>query len=129
MQTAQERKMVTIIARRHGADWRYLGVCFFSSLSSAAFGSSRMICRSSMGPRFTHKSALFVLRRLRNGLGTNDDAPKLSGTVEVDETYVGGKPRYRNLPTTGTGRGTRNKIPWSAWCSVMVKCGFVRWSG
>jgi len=42
----------------------------------------------------THKSALFVLRRIRHGLG-QDDAPKLTGTVEADEVYVGGKPRYR----------------------------------
>ena len=36
----------------------------------------------------THKSALFVLRRLRQGLGQNADAPKLTGTVEIDKTYV-----------------------------------------
>ena len=41
----------------------------------------------------THKSALFVLRRIRHGLGANVDAPKLTGTVEADETYIGGKPR------------------------------------
>lgn len=43
----------------------------------------------------THKSALFVLRRIRHGVGYNGTA-KLSGTVEVDETYVGGKPRYKS---------------------------------
>src|SRR3990167_7005178 len=50
----------------------------------------------------THKSALFVLRRIRHGLGhqQNND-PKLAGTVEIDETYVGGKPRYRGLPKRG----------------------------
>ena len=41
----------------------------------------------------THKSALFVLRRIRHGLGANADAPKMTGTIEVDETYIGGKPR------------------------------------
>ena len=43
----------------------------------------------------THKSALFVLRRIRHGLGSSDNAPKLTGTVEADETYIGGKPRRR----------------------------------
>jgi hypothetical protein len=38
----------------------------------------------------THKSALFVLRRIRHGMGDNE-APKLTGTVEADETFVGGK--------------------------------------
>lgn len=51
----------------------------------------------------THKSALFVLRRIRQGLSM-EDAPKFTGTIEVDETYVGGKPRYKGA--NGTGRGT-----------------------
>lgn len=41
----------------------------------------------------THKSALFVLRRIRHGLGS-ENPPKLTGTVEADETYIGGKPRF-----------------------------------
>lgn len=40
----------------------------------------------------THKSALFVLRRIRHGMG-EDEQPKLTGTVECDEVYIGGKPR------------------------------------
>src|SRR4051812_8522970 len=43
----------------------------------------------------THKSALFVLRRIRHGVGADSTDAKLSGTVEIDETYVGGKPRYK----------------------------------
>ena len=50
----------------------------------------------------THKSALFVLRRIRHGLGA-EHAPKLSGTVEVDETYVGGRPRYKGQSKRGRG--------------------------
>src|SRR5262245_15423544 len=61
--------------------------------------------------QITHKSALFVLRRIRHGLSTNSNAEKLTGTVEIDETYVGGRPRYRGQYQHGTGRGTRNKIP------------------
>jgi transposase-like protein len=51
----------------------------------------------------THKSALFVLRRIRHGLGEAYQ-PKLTGTVEADEVYIGGKPRFKN--TTKPGRGT-----------------------
>jgi transposase-like protein len=55
----------------------------------------------------THKSALFVLRRLRHGL--NEAAPqKLTGTVEADEVYLGGRPRYPG--TSKRGRGT-SKTP------------------
>jgi transposase-like protein len=58
----------------------------------------------------THKSALFVLRRIRHGLGydTNHDPKLLTGTVEVDETYVGGRPRY--VGSGKIGRGT-DKTP------------------
>lgn len=45
----------------------------------------------------THKSALFVLRRIRHGIGADPETqPKLKGTVEADEVYLGGKPRYRS---------------------------------
>jgi transposase-like protein len=50
----------------------------------------------------THKSALFVLRRIRHGLG-EVDPPKLTGTVEVDEVYLGGRPRYPNVQKRGRG--------------------------
>jgi len=79
----------------------------------------------------TPKSALFLLHRIRHAMATGPDAPKLSGIVEADETYVGGKPRRgigagRN-PKTGkryTGRGTR-KTPVFA---VVQRGGDVRLS-
>src|SRR5258708_2763795 len=46
----------------------------------------------------THKSALFVLRRIRHGVSVDvlgQQTPKLTGTVEADETYVGGKLRFQ----------------------------------
>lgn len=43
----------------------------------------------------SYKSALFMLHRIRFGM-TDSVQPPLTGTVEVDETYVGGKPRYKN---------------------------------
>jgi transposase-like protein len=55
----------------------------------------------------THKSALFVLRRIRHGIG-EESTPKFTGTVEVDEVYVGGRPRYPGA--SKAGRGT-NKTP------------------
>jgi transposase-like protein len=50
----------------------------------------------------THKSALFVLRRLRHGMN-EPDAAKLSGTVEVDEVYLGGRPRHHGISKRGRG--------------------------
>jgi transposase-like protein len=47
----------------------------------------------------THKSALFILRRIRHGLGELNE-PKLT----VDEVYVGPrKPRYKGISKQGRG--------------------------
>ena len=53
----------------------------------------------------SYKSALFVLRRIRHGMGEDDR--KLTGTVEVDEVYIGGKPKKFSGKR---GRGT-SRIP------------------
>jgi transposase-like protein len=50
----------------------------------------------------TYKSALFVLRRIRHGLGEADQS-QLTGTIEVDEVYIGGKPRYKGVSKRGRG--------------------------
>lgn len=45
----------------------------------------------------TQKSAWFMLQRIRNCFGLNDDKQdKLKGEVEIDETYVGGKSGNRS---------------------------------
>ena len=50
----------------------------------------------------THKSALSVLRRIRHGL-SEVRPPKLTGTVEIDDVYLGGRPRYRGMGKRGRG--------------------------
>lgn len=52
--------------------------------------------------QITHKSALFVLRRLRHGM--SHDGAKLTGTVEADEVYIGGKPPRGSKRGRGTPR-------------------------
>lgn len=64
----------------------------------------------------SYKSALFLMHRIRWAM---TPAPgkqrKLKGTVEADETYVGGKPRARNMHQPGQAgrRGFRSgdKVP------------------
>jgi hypothetical protein len=41
----------------------------------------------------THKTALFILNRLRHAMSPGPNDPKLSGMVECDEVYLGGRPR------------------------------------
>jgi transposase-like protein len=57
--------------------------------------------------QLSYKSALFMMHRVRFALAPKPGTPaKFKGTVEVDETYCGGKPR----PGTGPhkrGRGTK----------------------
>ena len=43
----------------------------------------------------TYKSAWFMAHRIRKAMEREPLAGMLSGTVEADETYVGGKPRYK----------------------------------
>lgn len=58
--------------------------------------------------QISYKSALFLMNRIRFAMAPTADEPKLTGEVECDETYVGGKPRYKgNNPR---GRGT-SKTP------------------
>jgi len=51
----------------------------------------------------SYKSALFMLHRIRYAMADSVTHP-LTGTVEIDETYVGGKPRFK-------GKGIRAE--WS----------------
>lgn len=58
----------------------------------------------------SYRTAWFMTQRIREGMlvdNDNNDDNKLNGTVEVDETYVGGKPRYKG--TFKRGRGTNKK--------------------
>ena len=54
------------------------------------------------------------MSRIRFALAPEPNAPKLTGTVECDETYVGGKPR-KGTGLHKRGRGT-SKIP--VFCAV-----------
>jgi hypothetical protein len=54
--------------------------------------------------QISYKSALFLMNRIRFAMAPDLlTAPPLTGTVEVDETYVGGKPRYKGISKRGRG--------------------------
>ena len=60
----------------------------------------------------TQKSAWFMDHRIRLALGMNP-SKKLSGEVEVDETFIGGKARNMHIENRKrriTGRGTVDKV-------------------
>jgi hypothetical protein len=54
--------------------------------------------------QISYKSALFLMNRIRFAMAPDlPTAPKLKGIVECDETYVGGKPRYKGNNKRGAG--------------------------
>lgn len=55
----------------------------------------------------SYKSALFMLQRIRFAMADSVPAP-LKGDVEIDETFVGGKPRYRSKKRGP--RGTKTPV-------------------
>ena len=71
----------------------------------------------------TQKTAWFMLHRIRRALGidndtkkddSNDDDGKLDGTVEVDETFIGGKNKNRHADKkvkACQGRSFKDKVP------------------
>src|SRR5436309_2683617 len=66
--------------------WCY---AFWAASTSKKGASTLEICRQC---QISYKSALFLMHRIRWAMAPDHGmAPKLSGTVEADETYVGGK--------------------------------------
>jgi len=62
----------------------------------------------------TYKSAWFMCHRIRYAMAEEPLASKLQGTVEVDETYIGGKSKNMHASVREArikGRGTVGKAP------------------
>jgi hypothetical protein len=63
--------------------------------------------------QISYKSALFLMNRIRFAMAPDlDTATPLTGIVEVDETYVGGKPRIPGI--SKRGRGTKKTPVFAA---------------
>ncbi len=60
----------------------------------------------------TQKTAWFLLHRLRHAARTESfNTPPMTGKVEIDETFVGGKAKNRHGRRKGTGGGTVGMTP------------------
>jgi transposase-like protein len=75
---------------------------FWAACSSKKGVSAKQIQRQT---GLSYKSALFLMHRIRFAMADNHDGGPLSGDVEVDETYVGGKPRYKSMHKSKVGKG------------------------
>ncbi len=87
--------------------FRHWAMTFWLACSSKKGVSAKQIERMT---GLSYKSALFLLHRVRFAMApaNANDGGKLDGTVEIDETYIGGKPRYRS---SRNKRGPAGKQP------------------
>lgn len=80
--------------------WCY---AFWRACSSKKGVSAKEIQRQT---GLSYKSSLFLLHRIRYAMADDMKTPEpMTGTVEVDETYIGGKPRPKD-------RGKRSRGLW-----------------
>lgn len=86
--------------------WKWFLATFL--IAEAKKGVSANQVKRSIG--VTYKSAWFMTHRIRAAMDLAGRERALTGTVEVDETWVGGKPR------PGSGKGSR----WTAAEKTMV---------
>lgn len=74
----------------------------FHLLCASKKGFSALQLQRTLGLK-SYKSAWHMAHRIRYAMKQPAMAALLAGTVEVDETYVGGKPRYKNMANKGGG--------------------------
>lgn len=95
----------TIFERSHIPLDKWLFAMYL--VATARKGISSLQLSKELG--VTQKSTWFMLQRIREACG-NDDSGPLSGIIEVDETYIGGKEtNRRNSEKLKAGRGTAGK--------------------
>lgn len=64
--------------------------------------------------QISYRAALFLMNRIRFAMAPDANTPKLTGTVEADETYIGGKPRPGDNKEHKRGRGTSKTAVFAA---------------
>jgi transposase-like protein len=91
-------------------DLRHWAYAFWRACTSKKGVAARELQRQC---QISYKSALFLMNRIRFAMAPDNPAiEKLAGTVECDETYIGGKPRIHG--NARRGRGTKKTPVFAA---------------
>jgi len=83
--------------------WRWLLACYFLFQSSK--GVSSVFLARWVG--VSQKTAWKMGHAIREMMRTPDNAPLLAGLVEMDEKFIGGKPRFQKDIINKRGKGTK----------------------
>ncbi len=92
----------TIMESSHIPLAKWIGAFFLMCASKKGISALQM--QRMLG--VTYKTAWFMNHRIRFAMDESSSDMVLSGTVEADETYIGGKPRVGDGKTHTKGRGT-----------------------
>jgi hypothetical protein len=82
----------------------FLAICLIANAKKGI--SSRQLARDLELPV---KTAYSLSQRIRKAM-LGEKSPLLKSSIEIDETYIGAKPRYRNGGSNKRGRGTRKQM-------------------
>ncbi len=101
-------RTATIFERSHIPLHKWLYAMYL--LVTARKGISSLQLAKKIG--VTQKTAWFMLSRLREACGSDDEIDKLRGDVEIDETFVGGLEKNKHeKDKLKAGRGSVGKTP------------------
>ena len=96
----------TIMESSHIPIGTWLAAIFLICASKKAISSLQL--QRMLG--LTYKSAWFMSHRIRTAMDNGQQEPLLSGIVEADEAYVGGKPRKQTKNKFGSGVACKTPV-------------------
>src|ERR1700687_3901411 len=70
--------------------------------------------------KVTYRSAWFMAHRIRYTMNQEPLSSKLDGIIEIDETWIGGKPRHRNLEVKTNFKGKKRISPVANKAAVVA---------